>query len=376
MNGLKWITAVLALAAAQGLAARELVIGQVAPNMQDPLLPGWQLKSGIELYLDAVNKAGGVHGNTVRLAVKDRGLAVADALAKTQALIDEQKPIALIGLLGTGPMEGLVKDGVVERNAIPIIGIRTGATSLHDPVNPWLFHTRANYADEAGKIVRHLSTIGLRRIAVFHENTAYGKETLRHTLAALEKVKVKPLAIATYEVNTTDVQSAVKALSAAAPDGVIAAGQSPAVAELFKGLQQNGANRVQMITFSTVDAATVVKLMGRIEARGMGVAQVVPDPANRKTFISREFQDMAQSLRDAKFELTQGAMEGFLAAKVLVEGLRKAGPNPTPGKLKAALEGLRNYDAGGVVINFSPKSHSGSSFVNIGILATDGKLMN
>jgi ABC-type branched-subunit amino acid transport system substrate-binding protein len=376
MNGLKWIACALAAATVQMAAARELVVGQVAPNIQDPSLPGWQLKSGIELYLDGVNRSGGVYGNTLRLVFKDRTPAVTDAIAKTQALIDESKPIALIGLLGTAPMEGLVKDGLVERNAIPILGIRTGATSLHEPVNPWLFHTRANYADEADKIVRHLSTIGLRRIAIFHENSAFGKEALKHTLAALERAEIKPLAISTYEMNTTDVQAAVKSIAASAPNGVIAAGSSPAVAELFKGLQQNGANRVQVIAFSTVDAATTVRLIGPIEARGMSIAQVVPDPTSRKTLISREFQDLAKSLRDGKFEMTQGAMEGYLAAKVLIEGLRRAGPNPTPATLKTALEGLRNFDAGGVVVHFSPKSHSGVSYVDIGILAVNGKLMN
>lgn len=376
MKNWTWIAGLGLLAAAQIVMGKEIVVGQVAPYIQDPLLAGYQMKSGIELYLDAVNKAGGINGNTIRLVSKDRTPALPDAVAKTQALIDEHKPMALIGLLGTAPMEALIKEGVVDRNALPILGIRTGATSLHEPVNPWLFHTRASYAAEADRIVRHLSTIGLRRIAVFHENSAYGKETLKHTLAALERARITPLATTTYEMNSKDVQAALRSMTALSPEAVIAAGASPAVAELFRGLQQNGAQRVQLVAFSTVDASTVVKLIGRIEARGMGIAQVVPDPANRKAAIVREFQDHARKLRDEKYELTQGAMEGYLAAKVLVEGLRRAGPNPTPARLKSALENLRGYDAGGLVISFSPKNHSGASYVNIGILASDGKLMN
>ena len=145
---------------------------------------------------------------------------------------------------------------------------------------------------------------------------------------------------------------------------------------MYKSLNQRGAARIQMVSFSTVDAAIVIKLIGRIDARGLGIAQVVPDPENRRSPLVREFQDHVKNLRNSKFEMTQGALEGYVAAKVLVEALQRTGPNPTPLRLRQSLEKIANYDAGGMVINFSPKNHSGSSYVNIGILASDGRLMN
>ena len=370
-----WAALVLC-GALQAAPAREIVVGQVAA-VKDPLTAGYQLKSGIELYFDAVNRAGGVNGAALRLAVKDRSPQVADdAVPKTHELIEEDKPIALIGLPGTGSMEALVKDGELARAGLPVIGIRTGATSLHQPVNPLLFHTRASYAAEAEKMVRHLSTIGLKRIAVFYEDSPFGKEALKHTLAALEKSKLKPQAVASYPANTNNVEPALKAIAAVSPDAVIAASSSSAAAHFYQGLNHGGASHVQMVNFSTVDAAIVVKLIGSHDSRGLGIAQVVPDPENRRTPLVREFQDDAKSLRGAKFELTQGALEGYLAAKVLVEALRRTGANPTPAKLRQTLDKLANYDAGGVTIGFSPRNHSGSTFVNIGILASDGRLMN
>lgn len=376
MMGLKRWAGLAALLVGQAAAANELVIGQVVALLEDKLQAGYQMNAGVELYFDAVNRAGGVHGRTLKLAVQGRTPSVPESVVKTRELVEEHKPIALVGLMGTAPMEALVKDGLPERAGLPIVGIRTGATSLHSPVHPWLFHTRASYAAEADKIVRHLSTLGLKRIAIFHENTGFGREALRHALAAMEKARLKPIATATYELNTTEVGEAVKTLQAAAPEAVIAAGSSAATAQLYKGLQQGGAQRIQVVAFSTVDAATVVKVIGRIDARGLGIAQVVPDIGNRRTPLVREFQDTVRKLRDDTFDLTQGALEGYLSAKVLVEGLRRAGPNPTAARLKAALEKMGGYDAGGVVIGFSPKNHSGSSYVTIGILASDGKLMN
>jgi branched-chain amino acid transport system substrate-binding protein len=364
----------VACIASGGAASKEILVGQVAPIL-DPLVAGYQMKSGVELYFDAVNRAGGIHNASLRLVAKDRSMVVSDAVPKTRELIEQYQPIALIALQGTAPMDALVKEGVLDKAELPVVGIRTGATSLHQPVNPWLFHTRASYAVEAEKIVNHLKTIGFKKIAIFHENTAFGKEAARHTEAAMKKVGLKPVAVASYELNTNEVKPALATLRAASPDAIIAASVSSAAAELYKGLNQNGSQRVQLLAFSTVDAATVVKLIGRVDARGLGIAQVVPDPANRRTSVVREFQDNVRKYRDPGFELTQGALEGYIAAKVLVEALRGAGPNPTPAKLKQSLERLGSFDAGGFSIAFSPKNHSGSTYVNIGILASDGKMM-
>jgi branched-chain amino acid transport system substrate-binding protein len=355
--------------------AKDIVIGQVAALLNDPLTSAYQMRSGVELYFEVVNRSGGVHGGTLKLVVKERALAVADAVPKTRELIEEAKPVALIALQGTGPMDALVKEGVLEKAGVPAVGIRTGATSLHLPVNPWIFHTRASYAIEADRMVRHLSTIGFRKIGVFYENTAFGKEALRHTLDALAKAGLKPIAVATYELNSNNVEQALTTLRAAEPDAVIMASSSSAAGELFKGFRQGGAGRVQLVAFSTVDASTVVKLIGKAEARGLGIAQVVPDPANRRSPIAREFQDNATKLRPANYELTQGALEGYIAAKVLVEGLKRVGPKLTSAKLQRALEDITGFDAGGLTIGFSASSHSGSSYVNIGILSADGKMM-
>jgi branched-chain amino acid transport system substrate-binding protein len=375
LGGALRLSALLLVLSAPLCQAKDIVIGQVAGLLGDPLAAAFQMRSGVELYFEVVNRTGGVHGGTLRLVTKERGTAIADAVPKTRELIEEVKPVALIALQGTGPMDALIKDGVLEKAGVPAVGIRTGATSLHQPVNPWIFHTRASYAVEADRMVRHLSTIGFHKIGVFYENTAFGKEALKHTLEALAKASLRPIAVATYELNTNNVAQALSKLRAAAPDAVIMASSSVAAGELFRGFQQGGSGRVQLVAFSTVDASTVIKLIGKAEARGLGIAQVVPDPGNRRSPIVREFQDNAKKLRPTGYELTQGALEGYIAAKILVEGLQRAGPKITSAKLQRALEGLTGFDVGGLTIGFSSSSHSGSSYVNIGILSADGKMM-
>lgn len=354
--------------------AADITVGQVS-QLKNPASTGNQMKAGIELYFDVVNGAGGIHGSKLRLVTKDRTADAADSVAKTRALVNEAKPIALIGMLGTGPMEALVKEGVVAEAAVPIVGIRTGATSLHTPVNPWLFHTRANYGMETRKLVEHLVPIGYTRFAIFYENSPFGREGRKHAEAALAHAKLTPLVTASYEAATVAVTPSVEAIARAQPDAVIAICDTPSAAEFYKALHKAG-SRPQVVTLSTVDAAAVVKRIGEKEAHGLGIAQVVPDPLHRKSAIAREYQDKARKLRKESFELTQAGIEGYIAAKVLVEGLKlSGGPNPSPAQLRAGLEKLGRLDVGGIPMGFSPTDHSGTAYVNIGIIGPNGRLL-
>lgn len=354
--------------------AEELVIGQVATftNVQ-PVSK--QLRLGAQVCFDAVNARGGVHGALLKLVTKDRSLAAADSVAKTRELIAEAAPLALVGLQGTAAMEELVKNRVLADAGMPVVGIRTGAVSLHEPVNPLLFHTRASYAGEIAKIATQLNTIGLKRVAVFHENSVFGKEGLALTENALKQHSGMLLAgSATYEPNSTEVAKAAATILGVKPQGIIMVANSAAAAEFYKHWRTAG-GAGQVMALSLVDGAEVVKRIGKEMASGLVVTQVVPEPSNRATPLVREWQNDMKKYGGADAELNQTVLEGYLAAKVLVEALRIAGPAPNRKKLRAALESMREYDAGGVVIGFSPGSHTGSKFVELAIILRSGKLM-
>ena len=69
-------------------------------------------------------------------------------------------------------------------------------------------------------------------------------------------------------------------------------------------------------------------------------------------------------------------MEGYIAAKVFVEGLRKAGKNLTRQSFTEALEHAGRIDVGGFEVKFTSNSHNGSSFVDTTIIKSDGKFMH
>jgi len=377
-HGPTWRTALILLMCSllcNSLNAKELVIGQVAPFSADPQRTALQLKSGADLHFEAVNKSGGVNGNTLRLVTRERDNSPQSAVQVTRALIADLKPVALLCLMGTAPMQALVKENVLSEAGIPVVGIRTGATSLHRPVHPYLFHTRADYGAEAHKAVTYLSTVGYRRFAIFAEHSAFGDEGSSHFVAALRERSLAPVARGTYETDSTDVSGAIRQIQAGQPDAIVAVGSSNAVADFYKGyLALN--KGVPVIALSTVDAGSVVKRVGAEAAHGLWIAQVVPDPRNRQAGIVREFQDIGKRLRGPGFEPTQAELEGYIAARVLVEAIKRSGTDPTPTRIRAELESMRQLDLGGLVIDFSKQDHSGSGFVDVGIIGRDGRVLH
>lgn len=360
------------LPAAAGAAT--LVVGQVAPY-SGPLAPtGSHVGAGAQLYFDRINAAGGIHGAKIRLVTRDDGYKVPETVKLTRELIREAAPVALVGMVGTGNVEALVKEGVLADADIPVVGIRSGALSLVSPVVPQLFHTRASYAAEVEKIVQQLDTTGIKRVAVLYQDDPLGLDGLAGAEKSLRQHKLQLLVKAPYEKNTTKVESAVKAITAARPQAVIMVSNTAASAEFVKQSRAAG-NDAQLLTLSITDGPQLVKRIGKETAHGLSIVQVVPDPASRSLAVTRDLQDDYRKFAPKGIEINHTLLEGYLAGKVLVEGLKRAGANPTRKKLREALEAMRDYDAGGLLIRFSPSSHSGSEFLDITILNREGKVL-
>jgi len=111
----------------------------------------------------------------------------------------------------------------------------------------------------------------------------------------------------------------------------------------------------------------------RINARGVVISQVMPLPFSATAPVSADYLSAGKSLGD-KFEPNYGGIEGFVAARTLIEGLRQAGNNPTPESLVTALENMRELNLGGFFIDFTAQSHAGSKYVDMTILTAEGKV--
>ena len=354
--------------------AAELVVGQVAA-FSGPLAPtGSHMRAGAQLYFDAVNAEGGIHGAKIRLISKDDGYKSAETVRLAREMLKESQPLAFIGFVGTGNVTAILEEKVLAEAGIPLVAVRTGAASVVERKDPLLFMTRASYAAEVQKIIDQYATTGYNRFAVLYQDDAFGRDVLGSAEQAIKAAGGTLVATGSYKKNTTDVGAAVKSIADAKPQAVIMIANTAASAEFLKQSREIG-NSAQYVALSVTDAAQVVQRIGIDMAAGLVLTQVVPDPDSPTVPLIREIQNNFAKFKPQDVTANHTFVEGYLGAKVLGEALRRAGPNPTRQKVREALETMKNYDAGEVFISFSATRHTGSRFVDITILNQAGKLL-
>ncbi len=354
------------LARAQGDA---LVLGQSAPFSGAAAQLGIQFHQGAKLFLDQHNASSGQRPVTIRFL--DDGYEPERCAANTRQFIDEQV-FALFGYIGTPTSLAALPLAVKEK--VPFFAPFTGAMSLRDPLQRTVFHLRASYNDETALIVKQLTHLGLRKIAVFHQNDAYGKAGLDGVTLALSQQQLQPVATGTVERNSEDVAAAVKAIVAARPDAVVQISAYKSCAAFIRAARKAGYGGT-FYNVSFVGTQALADALGK-DGAGVVVSQVMPSPYSAAGALARELQEAVRKAGNGA-SANYSSMEGYLAAKVLVEGLRRAPGGAraaTRESLIAGLESIERHSFGGFEVAFSPRNHVASKFVELSMLTGDGRV--
>lgn len=375
MRRWKWLLpCVLALAAGTAGAAGEIVLGQVVPLSGTIAGTGEEYAAGGAAYFAHVNARGGIHGRKIRVVTKDDSYKPETTLALTKALLEEEKPLALFGYVGTGNVLALNKNKVLEEAGIALMAPYTGAQDLREPMNPHIFHIRASYTDETARMVEHLHTIGLRRFAVMYQDDPFGKSGLAGAERALDKLGMKLVAQGGYDRTKPEaVEAAVSAIAPAEPDAIIMVSVNRASAAFIKQMRAKG-SKARLFSISVVNFKELLKNAGEDTVRGVGISQVMPFPYSPMQPVVREFQELMAKYQPGK-TISYASIESFIAAKVLVEAIRRAGPEPTRQKVLAQLDAMTDYDVGGFHVNFGPGNRVGSRYVEVTVIGPGGRLI-
>jgi branched-chain amino acid transport system substrate-binding protein len=346
----------------------KIILGQSAPFTGPAAQLGIQFYQGAKVYFDQVNAQGGVAKRLIEIRNLDDGYEPDRCAENTRKLIADDV-FTLFGYIGTPTSIAALP--LATKDKVPFFAPFTGAMALRDPFNKYAFHVRASYNDETGLIVKQLTSLGLKKIAVFYQNDAYGKAGLDGVTLALAAQSLKPVAQATVERNTVNVAAAVKTLVAAGPDAVVQIGAYKACAAFIREARKAGYGGT-FYNVSFVGTQALADELGK-DGAGVVVSQVMPSPYNTARPIAREFVDAVKAAgKDAQANFS--SMEGYVAAKVLVDGLKRGGAKISRESLIAGLEGMGRQSLGGFSVSFSPTDHVASSFVELSMLTGDGRV--
>jgi branched-chain amino acid transport system substrate-binding protein len=347
----------------------QILVGQAA-GFSGPVAAGVkETTEGAQLYIDKINSEGGINGQKIELVSMDDKFNPKLSAETARTLVEDKRVIALFLSRGTPNTEAMIP--VLDKEAIPLIAPSTGAMSLHEPLQRHVFNVRSTYQKEAERAVIHLTTVGLQRIAVVHADDSFGRDALAGAMKGFDIAKLKPVDVIKADRSKPDFGPIVKRILDANSQTVLWFGSGNAVADGIKLLRSKG-SAARIVTLSNNASAGFVKSLGK-DARGVIVSQVFPSERS----VANPFVGEADKLAKEKGRVLSPAMlEGFAAAKVLVEGLRRAGPKPTREKLQAALEHMKDFNlGGGLKLSYSAENHTGLDFVDLSIITDDGHFL-
>jgi len=363
------IGATVPAAAQDGVTDKTILIGQSAAFSGPAAQLGIQLRAGAKLWIDHVNAAGGIHGRQIELRTRDDKYESNLAAENTRKLINEDRVFALFAYVGTPTSQASIP--IFTEARVPFVGAFTGAELLRAPFNRYIFNVRASYYDETEAIVEHLYRIGARKIAVFHQADSYGQAGLDGTTRALTKRNLKVHSLGTVERNTTNVAEAVKSIDGSQPDAVVMISAYTSTAEFVRQMKKSG-SLASFYTVSFVGSKALSDALGK-DGHGVTISQVVPFPWSPLTPIVKEFLELSK--KSGNVDVNFSSLEGFIAAKVLTEGLRRAGKDITRERFVAALENITNLDLGGFGVSFSAQNHNASRYVDLAMIGREGKFV-
>ena len=351
----------------RGVTDQEIRFGIAAPFSGSAKELGRQMKLGIDTAFNRVNETGGVEGRMLKLIAADDGYEPTRTADAMKQLYEKDQVFGIIGNVGT-PTAVVAVPYALERKLL-FFGAFTGANVLrHDPPDRYVFNYRASYAEETDAVVRYLvklRRIPIKQIAVFAQQDTYGDSGFAGVSKAVRALGVSDATIVrlNYKRNTVDVDDAINQLKLQKPPikAVVMVATYRAAAkfiekthDLFPGLIYTNVSFV-----GSTALADELMLLGPRYASGVIVTQVVPAVSGYSSIVLEYKNALAKYFPGEAPDYV--SLEGYVAANVLIQGLKRAGPQLDTEKLIDVLENTRNFDLGlGANLGFGRAEHQAS----------------
>lgn len=352
---------------ASSAAAQPIVVHHIGPFTGVLAASNQESIDGANLFLEGFNARGGVQGRPIKLETLDDG----QDPKKAKALLDDllkKKPLALLLPRTTPSMEAMLPG--VTQSGTPVVGPQTGGSFVNSPPRREVFTLRASYQKEAETAIRMQHGIGVASFGVLLADDVFGTDTMVAIDRTFKELKLTPLAVAKIDNRKPDVTGPVDAILAKGPQVVLLIVSSKAASDFVKRYREKGGNAT-FISLSNTSNNDYIHGLGD-QARGAIVMQVLPSPFSGSTPLARDYANAAAK---QKLPLSYAGLYGYASAKLLALGLQRAGPQPTPASLIAALEGMGEVDLGGFRVRYGPNDRVGSTFVDSAIITVGGKFL-
>ena len=340
---------------------RTILLGQSLPLSGPSAQIGKKYQAGAQAWFNEVNRQGGINGKTIRLISLDDQYEPELTVKNTEILLAKPNLLALFGYVGTPTTKEILP--LIEERKVPLIAPLTGASILRDEKLKMVVNLRASYQMEIDKIVDNLVRNARQKIAIIYQDDAFGKDGLKSTESALKKHGLKPIAIATVQRNSAQIRSALQVLTSSQPNAIIIISTYVSSAALSRELLHRDI-KAQIMNVSFVGSRALEQSLPVGLANGIGVSQVVPFPWDRWIPVVADYQRLMR-VNNSSARLGFTSLEGFMAARLITEGIKRVEGPLTRAALIASLKSIKKVDLGGFQLDLSSNERQASNYVEL-----------
>ena len=354
----------MAALAQEGVTKTSIVIGQSVALTGPGSSLAVPFHQGAKMYFDRLNAAGGIQGRKIELVTLDDRGNTQLAVANTKKLL-EQGVLSLFGFYGSPQVTAIYPQ--IKDSDVLLFAPMAAADEFRGAMYGNVYSVRPGYAEEAAAIARHSETLGARRLGILHATDSESLAALDSALRTMGSLGSN--VVANAAVPTGAVANAVDKILAAKPESILVIGDANGAAAGVRDLRAKGF-RGPIYGFSNTGESLLAEELGPAGA-GVVVVRVVPKSDTAKVAVVRELMADAQAAKAGKPNVYM--LEGYIAARVYAEALRRIPRDPTRARLKKSLEALDDVNVGGFRVHFAD-DRVASKLVELSLIDSQGKV--
>jgi branched-chain amino acid transport system substrate-binding protein len=345
-------------------ASSSILIGQSLPLTGALASYGQAKLLGSKSYFSYVNSKRSEPSINV-LALDDQYDAD-KTVANTHQLVKEHRVSAYLGYFGVPTINAALP--VFEALKIPIVGLTSGSHLIRASHRAHVFPVRASYLTEIEKIVAHMRIVGIRKVGLFIQANAFGQEI---QTSFTETARASGIEELNALLLPSDMTQAVPLIVQASKnvDAIFLATLSGQAVAAIQTLRSQQAHQ-PIYGLSALDASFMRQKLGTMSA-GIIQSQVILSPVDPTKRICQEYATALKKFSPQEVPSYFG-LEGFIEAKILHEGIKKANYSSNPTLLRNALEQLGQIELGGIDVSYGVSRHAGLRYVDLTILGAKG----
>ncbi len=313
---------------------------------------GLSMLAGVRIAAEEINLGGGIFGRRIELVERDDKADPETGKKVVQEVIEKEKVVAGLGFVNTGV--AMAAQRLYQDARIPVINnVATGARIVGQFKAPefpesYLFRNSASDAIQSAMIVRDATERRhFSKLAIFHDTTAYGEQGREQLLEQLAQRNLKPVAIESFKLGTTDLSAALKRAKDAGAEAILTYAIGPELASIANGRAKLGWN-VPMIGSWPLSLPNFIEAAGK-NAEGARMPQTFIEEANnsRRTGFIVAYHQANQTKR---IPSAVSAAQGYDSVYLLIGAMIQAGGTEGT-KVRQALENL-NKPVYGVITTY------------------------